>query len=181
MIAACCRDHQMLSFDYRNRADRVGARRVEPHHLVTLRGRWYLIAYDPERADWRTFRADRIERPTPAHGRFMPRDLPAPDPAAYLTRVFAGASYRHTARMTVRLPADAVRAGLFSSIPGEIEDRGAEGCAVRLSAESADLVVQFIAAIAALGAELTLDASPEITDRVRELGRRLTERSSLSS
>ncbi|WP_433178028.1 helix-turn-helix transcriptional regulator [Actinoallomurus sp. CA-150999] len=177
VIAGCRRDHEMLSFDYRNRSDQVGARRVEPHHLVTLQGRWYLIAYDPERADWRTFRVDRMERPTPAHRRFAPRDLPAPDPAAYLARVFAGASYRHTARMTVRLSADAVRAGVFASIPGEVEDRGADGCAIRLSAESADLVVQYVAAIAALGAEFTLDAAPEIAERVRALGRRLEEES----
>ncbi|MCO5996054.1 helix-turn-helix transcriptional regulator [Actinoallomurus rhizosphaericola] len=174
VIAACRRDRRLLSFDYRNRADEAGARRVEPHHLVTLRGRWYLIAWDTGRADWRTFRADRIERPTPAHARFEPRELPVPDPAAYLTRVLAGASYRYTARMTVRLPAGAVRAGLFAAIRGEIEDRGTEGCAIRLSADSADLVVQYIAAIAALGAAFTLDAPPEIADRVRELGRRLT-------
>ncbi|MCO5991508.1 YafY family transcriptional regulator [Actinoallomurus spadix] len=181
VIAACRRDRRLLSFDYRNRADEAAPRRVEPHHLVTLRGRWYLIAYDPERADWRTFRADRIERPVPAHARFEPRELPAPDPAAFLTRGLARATYRHTVRMTVRLPADAVRAGRFFSIPGEIEDRGADGCAIRLSADSADLVVQCIALIAALGAEFTLDASPEIVERVRDLGRRLTRPPTLLS
>jgi predicted DNA-binding transcriptional regulator YafY len=177
VIAGCCRDHETLSFDYRNRAERVDVRRVEPYHLVTLQGRWYLLAHDLDRADWRTFRVDRVEHPTPAHRRFTPRDLPEPDPAAYLARVFAAASYRHSARMTVRLPAETVRAGVFASIPGEVEDRGADGCAIRLSAESADLVVQFVVAIAALGAEFTLDAPREIAERVRELGRRLEEQS----
>lgn len=91
----------------------------------------------------------------------------------YLTRSFAAASYRYTARITVRLPAEAVRARLFGSILGDIDDHGADGCTVRLSADSAELLTQHVAAVAALGAEFTLDAPPEITRRVRDLARRL--------
>ncbi|GAA2440497.1 WYL domain-containing protein [Actinomadura vinacea] len=173
VLASCCRDRRALAFDYRPRAGDATERRVDPHHLVTHQGRWYLIAYDPDRADWRTFRVDRIERPVPRHGRFLPRELPAPDAAAYLTASFAGASYRYTARITVELGADAVRSRLFAHIPGDIEEHGPDACTVRLSADSAELVTQYVAAIAALGAGCALDAPEEITDRLRALRTRL--------
>lgn len=173
VLAACCRDREILAFDYRGRGGELSARRVEPHTLVTFQGFWYLLAYDPGRADWRTFRVDRIERPAPTHARCPPRVLPAPDAATYLTRSFARARYRHTARMRVRLPAESVRAGVFARIPWEVRDEEAGWSAVRLSAESAELVVQYVAAIAALGAEFTLDAPAEVTDRLRTLGHRL--------
>jgi predicted DNA-binding transcriptional regulator YafY len=172
-LASCCRDQEILSFDYRRRGGERSARRVEPHNLVTVQGRWYLLAYDPDRADWRTFRVDRIGRPNPTHRHFTPRDLPAPDAVTYLTRSFATATYRYTAWITVRLPADTVRASLFTQIPGEIDVHGPDECTVRLSTDSAELVTQYIAAIAALGAEFTLNAPEEITHRVRDLGRRL--------
>ncbi|KOG55728.1 transcriptional regulator [Streptomyces griseoflavus] len=65
-------------------------RRVEPHHLVTWGGRWYLVAWDLDRADWRTFRADRIAPRTPTGPRFTPRDLPGGDVAAFVAGRFQG-------------------------------------------------------------------------------------------
>lgn len=174
VIASCCRDHRVLTFDYRGRTGAAGARRVEPHHLVTFQGRWYLVAHDPERAGWRTFRVDRIARPLPAHARFVPRELPAPDPATHLTRSFAAAAYRHTARLEVALGAEAVRSRLFAHVPGQIEPRGPDACTVRLAADAAELVVQYVAAITALGAPVTLArASPEVAARLRDLRDRL--------
>ncbi|MGW5364616.1 helix-turn-helix transcriptional regulator [Actinopolymorpha pittospori] len=173
VLASCCRDREIPSFDYRDRGGQTRARRVEPHSVVTVRGYWYLLAYDPDRGDWRIFRVDRIEEIRPTHRHFTPRELPAPDAATYLTRSFSTAPYRYTAWVSVQLSAKALRAGLFAAVPGSIEERGPDGCAVRLSADSAELVVQYVAAIAALGAEFTLDAPEVINERLRELGRRL--------
>ena len=64
-------------------------RRVEPHHLVTWGERWYLVAWDLDRADWRTFRVDRLAVRTPTGPRFVPRPLPAPDLATYIAQSFA--------------------------------------------------------------------------------------------
>ncbi len=176
VLASCCRDRQVLTFDYLDRAGAGSARRVEPHHLVTVKGRWYLIAYDPDRADWRTFRVDRIAHPRPATGRFLPRPLPAPDPATYLTRSFATAVYRHTARLEVALGADTLRSRLFAHIPCEIEPQGPHACAVRLSAESAELIAQYVAAIMALDASVALvNASEEVETRLHRLRERLPE------
>ncbi|MBA8825946.1 putative DNA-binding transcriptional regulator YafY [Saccharopolyspora lacisalsi] len=176
VLASCCRDREVLAFDYRGRSGEAGARRVEPHSLVTVRGHWYLLAHDPDRSDWRTFRVDRIETPTPTRRSFPPRELPAPDAATYLTRSFASASYRYTVWVTVRLPAEEVRTRLLAPVPGDIDDRGPEECLVRISADSADLVTQYVAATAALDAEITIDAPAEISHRVRHAGRRLGPR-----
>jgi len=175
VLAACCRDAEMIAFDYRDRAGATTPRRVEPHHVVTSAGRWYLIAFDPERADWRTFRVDRLDDLRATGRPFARRTLPAPDAATYLVRSFASATYRHTARLSVALSADAVRAGVFATVPGEIEGRaiedgGPDACTVRLTAESVELVVQFVAAIATLGAPVTMEEmSDEVAAHVREL------------
>lgn len=173
VLASCCRDAEILAFDYRRRDGVAGARRVEPHDLVTIQGHWYLLAHDPDRADWRTFRVDRIDDPRPTYRHFTRRELPDPDAAAHLTRSFAGAEYRYTARLTVGLPAETVRAAIRTSVFGDIDAHGPDECTIRLSAESAELVVQHIATVLALGAEFIIEAPDEITRRLRELGRRL--------
>jgi predicted DNA-binding transcriptional regulator YafY len=171
VVAACCRDAEMLAFDYRDRTGAAAPRRVEPHRVVSNAGRWYLVAFDPDRDDWRTFRLDRMADLRPTRRPFTPRELPAPDAATFLVRSFASATYRHTARLSVGLSADAVRAGVFASIPGEIDEQGDDACTVGLTAESVTLVVQFVAAIATLGAPVTVEEmSEEVGVAVRELG-----------
>lgn len=90
-LAATVRAQEMLRFDYGfPDADVAPPRRVEPHQLVTWRGRWYLVAWDLDRADWRTFRADRI-RPRIPHGpRFQHREVPGGDVATFVIGRFRG-------------------------------------------------------------------------------------------
>jgi predicted DNA-binding transcriptional regulator YafY len=171
-VATCCHDAEILAFDYRGRTDDTSARRVEPHRLVLHAGRWYLVAYDPARADWRTFRVDRMSALRPTRRAFTPRVLPAPDAATFLVRSLARATYRHGARLTVGLPAERVQAGVFATIPGQVDAHAPDACTVALTAESVELVVQFVAAIAALGAPTTMEeASGEVATRVCDLGR----------
>ncbi|EID56519.1 helix-turn-helix transcriptional regulator [Saccharomonospora xinjiangensis] len=176
VLASCCRDREIVTFDYHARDGSRSARRVEPHHLITVRGHWYLLAYDLRRHGWRSFRADRLGCLTPVRHRFVPRALPAPDPATYLRRSFAAAEYAHNARLAVALPADDVRQRVFTTVPGEIEPAGPNACTVRLSAESVDLVAQYVVVIMALDTEVTLvDVSPEVARRLRAVRRKLPE------
>lgn len=175
VLSASSRAQEIVSFDYLDRDSLRSSRRVEPHNLVTVHGLWYLLAYDPDRGDWRTFRVDRIRGPHRTHRPNTPRELPARDAADYLARSFAAATYRYTARMTVRLPGEEVRAGVTGPIPGDIEEHSADRCTVRLSANSPELVTQYVAVIAALGAEFDLEAPDEITERLRRLGQRLID------
>jgi hypothetical protein len=75
-LAGACRDHERLRFDYRSYDGTSAIRSVEPHRLVTWGRKWYLVAWDTDRGDWRTFRVDRVEPRTPTGPRFTPRELP---------------------------------------------------------------------------------------------------------
>ena len=75
-LATACRDAQQLRFDYTTHAGEDERRRVEPHRLVYTGHRWYLLAWDRDRTDWRTFRADRIRPRLPTGPRFTPREPP---------------------------------------------------------------------------------------------------------
>jgi predicted DNA-binding transcriptional regulator YafY len=175
VLAACCRDAEVVAFGYRDRDGTPSPRRVEPHHLVAHGGRWYLVAFDPARDGWRSFRVDRVADLRPTRRTFARRALPEPDPAAWLVRSFAAATYRHTARLAVRASARTVREGVWGSIPGLVEETGPDACTVHLTAESAVLVVQFVAAVVALGVPVAVDGqSDEVAERVRGLGLALT-------
>jgi len=105
VIAAACRDRERLRFEYASRDGATSRRCVEPSGLVNLGRRWYLVAWDCDRAGWRTFRLDRLERPRPAGARFAPRPVPGGDPAAYVAANLAGGTARYTARVVLHAPA----------------------------------------------------------------------------
>lgn len=172
-LAANSRDRVVTDLVYRSRSGSRTERRVEPHHLVLHGGHWYLIAHDIDRADWRTFRVDRMSDPRPTHGRFEPRELPAPDPATFLTRHFARGEYRYTATLTLELSAEEVRRRVYGSLPGSLTPLDDGRCRARLSADTVDLVCQYVAVLLALGARFSLMAPPEVTDRLHALGVRL--------
>lgn len=93
-VSAAVRAREVLRFDYASPGtdDDGPPRRTEPHHLVAARGRWYLVAWDLDRADWRVFRADRLTPRTPTGPRFTRRPLPAGDVRALLAARFTGAT-----------------------------------------------------------------------------------------
>lgn len=115
-LAQTIRDRQSLHFDY---APRDGAhdseprppRYVEPHHLVTSHGRWYLVAWDLDRDDWRLFSVDRVHPRVPLGARFIPRTVPGGDVREFVSARFKGYNINEwPCRGTVRLhlPARAV-------------------------------------------------------------------------
>lgn len=92
-LGAAVHAREVLRFDYDQGAPAevpAPPRRAEPHHLVTWRGRWYLIAWDLDRAAWRTFRVDRITPRIPNGPRFAPREIPGGDLAAFVVARFRG-------------------------------------------------------------------------------------------
>jgi predicted DNA-binding transcriptional regulator YafY len=92
-VGMAVRAQEVLRFDYASPGasdEWVPPRKVEPHHLVTWGGRWYLVGWDLDRKDWRTFRVDRMTPKTPTGPRFTQRELPAPDVATYISSRFHG-------------------------------------------------------------------------------------------
>ncbi|HEX3649834.1 MAG TPA: WYL domain-containing protein, partial [Pseudonocardiaceae bacterium] len=90
-LANACRDHERLRLDYRDHHDTTSRRTVEPHQLVNWGRRWYLVAWDVDRAAWRTFRVDRLTPRVPTGPRFPPREPPGGDVVDYVTRGVASA------------------------------------------------------------------------------------------
>ncbi|WUC78276.1 YafY family transcriptional regulator [Streptomyces sp. NBC_00536] len=162
-LAALCRDGERLRFAYRDHVGASTRRTVEPHRLVCTERRWYLVAWDLERAAWRTFRADRIE-PRPPHGpRFTPRPPPAEDLAAYVSE---GVSQRvYAARAVVRLRVSAEEAArTVGPSDGVLEPLDAHSCLLRTGAVSPDVLVIHLLL---LGCEFEVVEPPELTDRIR--------------
>ena len=169
VIAAACRDGECLRFAYRSR-DGTGSRRVvEPHALVNLGRRWYLVAWDRDREDWRTFRLDRLSRPATAGARFVPRKLPAKDAAAYVEQSIASAPNRFEARVTLRVSAEEL-AGRGSLYGGTINPVDAHTCEYR---GGDDNLAWLALRIAMLGVEFEVHEPPELAQHLRELAGRL--------
>lgn len=97
-ISAAVRAREVFRFDYSNdhstdNSEIAPPRRVEPHHLVTSKRRWYLVAWDLARDDWRIFRADRITPRTPNGPRFTPKEIPGGDVSEYVSARFKGSEH----------------------------------------------------------------------------------------
>ena len=166
-IAAACRERERLRFAYRSREDEETRRHVEPHSLVNLGRRWYLVAWDCEREAWRTFRVDRMERPSPAASRFTPRTVPGKDPAAFVAANLRTAPLRYQARVTVRAPAAELRQRRH--LWGTVEPRGEDTCEYVTSDDSLDWLAM---RIGMLGYEFEVHEPPELVERFEQLAER---------
>ncbi|MEV8448671.1 helix-turn-helix transcriptional regulator [Streptomyces parvus] len=169
-LAAACRDAERLRFVYRTHGGESSRRTAEPHRLVCTERRWYLVAWDLEREDWRTFRADRIT-PTPPHGpRFVPRPPPAEDLAAYVSQGVAVSAYAARAVILLRAPL-AEAAQRISPSAGVLEAVDADTC--RLTTGAPDLTVLVIHVLM-MGIDFEVIEPPELTDLMRDARERLT-------
>ena len=167
VIASTCRDDERLRFDYTARGREQTSRLVEPHRLVSLGRRWYLVAWDVERGDWRTFRVDRLTNPQPTGARFRQRDLPAEDAAAFVRQRQIERPHRYTIEVVVRAPEAAVRNAFGREADVAVLDP--ETCRVVIRS---DYLEWPIASLGWLGAEFEVVGPPEFVDAVRRTGER---------
>lgn len=165
-LARACRDEVEAGFDYPSRGE-VRRRRVEPYRLVASDRRWYLLAYDLDRADWRSFRVDRMTDASARTFRFSPRE--APDAAAYVQEGVASRVYAHQARFLVHAPAETVRAQIPASA-AVVRHRGSGLSEVLSGGERLDAVLMHMLL---LGHEFEVLDPPELGERCRVLARRL--------
>jgi predicted DNA-binding transcriptional regulator YafY len=170
VIAAACRDSECLRFAYQSRDETESRREVEPHSVVNLGRRWYLVAWDRRREDWRTFRIDRLTKPASTGVRFMPRTLPAKDAAAYVNQSITTAHNRFEARVTLHVAAHEIR----SRVPahwGAITPIDGDRCEYR----TGDADLEWLAVrIAMLGVDFEVHEPPELVEHLRSLASRLS-------
>ncbi len=159
-LAQACRDDERLAFDYRTYAGDAMARSVEPHRLVSVGRRFYLVAWDLTRHDWRSFRVDRIGDARTTGVRFRQRDLPGGDAAAFVTSGLRSIPQRHHVSVRVEVEAEAVRRRVGRW--GEVEPLGEREC--RLTMEVDDLGWPMFV-LTGLGAEFTIEGPPELVEQ----------------
>lgn len=173
-IGAAVRAREVLRFDYAapdRPAAEVPPRRAEPHHLLTRGGRWFLVAWDLDRADWRTFRADRIAPRTPNGARFAPREVPGGDVAAFVAGRFrgaeAGGDWPCRGEVVVHAPLGEVAPYAHD---GLVEELGPGRCRLVLGAWS---WAGIAAAVARFDAEVDVVGPPELAAACARVADRL--------
>jgi predicted DNA-binding transcriptional regulator YafY len=166
-VATACRDRQRLRFDYRSHRDAYSVRDTEPHQLVAWGRRWYLVAWDLERDDWRTFRVDRMRPRIPTGPRFAPRELPGGDAAAYVTR---GVARMWPYQATVRLHAGAAsREARMCTTYGRIEPVDERTCLLHFGADTPHALAFLLGA---LEVDFDVQDPPELAEELLRLADR---------
>lgn len=185
--ALACRGEERLRFSYTPKERAAADRHVEPHRLVSLGRRWYLIAWDLDRADWRSFRLDRMAAPAPTGDRFRPREIPGGDPVAWMTERITSRRLRYEVSIVLDIAAQPVRdqVGPWGTVEplterpaaeksaGEISgEPPVERCRLRMSVEDLSWPVMIVGV---MGVPFEVEAPPELRDRVRAIAETLLQ------
>ena len=166
-LATACRDAQQLRFDYTSHAGEDETRRVEPHRLVYTGHRWYLLAWDRDRADWRTFRADRVRPRLPTGPRFLPREPPE-DAARHVIRGTASQAWRYPTRVRLHAPAKAI-ADRITPAGGLLTAVDEHSCVLETGGDS---MLNLVAYLTSLDVAFDVLDPPELRDVLRSLADR---------
>jgi predicted DNA-binding transcriptional regulator YafY len=166
-LATVCRDHERLRFDYTTHEGTEVTRTVEPHRLAHARGRWYLVAYDVDRDDWRTYRVDRLRPRIPTGPRFTPREPPGGDLAAYVAAKLGTATWRHRATVRVFAPADELAKRLPPGI--ELLATDTESCVIAVGSDTPQMLAVYIGL---LDADFEVTGPPELLEHFAVLATR---------
>jgi len=168
-IAGACRDHEGIRFSYQDRAGAPSLRHVEPHRLVFTGYRWYLVAWDAGRVDWRTFRVDRIEGKLKTSTRFQPRKPPEGDFAVFVSKSLAQAPYPHRVRVTLHAPVDEI-AKRIPPAAGVLEAINEHSCLLNAGAHSLEGISFHLSM---LGVDFEVHEPAELLEYMRRLSERL--------
>jgi predicted DNA-binding transcriptional regulator YafY len=167
-MSAAIRAEETLRFDYVDHHQTASCRTVEPHRLVTWGRRWYLVGWDADRDDWRTFRADRMTLRVPNGPRFAHRAPPDGDVAAYLRRTIGYDLWPYRCRVRVHAPAAQVT-GRVDGIVTPIDDHT---CLLELATDSFNLAALVVGL---LDADFDIESPPELAEHLRALSNRFAK------
>jgi predicted DNA-binding transcriptional regulator YafY len=141
-IAGAIRASERLRFDYADHDGRQTRRTAEPQRLVVWGRRWYLLAWDVDRDDWRTFRVDRIKPKTPNGPRFKPRTLTDDEASSFVQRSAGTAMWHYRARIRIHAPVDQVRALLPLAV--DVSADGPDRCIIAAGSDTPHQLALYI-------------------------------------
>ena len=166
LLAQACDNHQRATFVYDTQDGRRSERRVEPHRLVATARRWYLVAFDLDRDDWRTFRVDRVSSVSVSGHTFVPR--PLADPARMVAEGITAAPYKHKAVVAVRAASEDL-ARIVDPYVGVLEGEG-EQTKLEIGFDDLDWVTGYLIG---LGLDFEVIEPLELRKHLSSLGARL--------
>jgi predicted DNA-binding transcriptional regulator YafY len=167
-FARLAREHFTLRFDYSDRRQTASSRRVEPYRIVNSGQRWYLVAWDLDREDWRTFRLDRLREGMSPGPRFTPRELTDAEVEALISRGVPVDARRHQTRIRVHAPA-AELAERFGPWLGTITAIDDTSCMLETGADNLEMLAGYLGL---LGADFSVSEPPELISAVKALATR---------
>ncbi|MGH8927950.1 MAG: helix-turn-helix transcriptional regulator [Acidimicrobiia bacterium] len=170
-VAQACRDHERLRFGYVSYEGEKSERHVEPHQLVSIHQRWYLLAFDRDRDDWRTFRLDRLSAPRATRIGFKPRRIPGGDPAEYVMRSLQNRPMQYQVTAIVHAPAAQI-SGRLRPGEGSVEELDDQRCVLRTQGDYLDGLA-FMLMWLNVGFEV--QQPPELVDYLSGLSLRLAQ------
>jgi predicted DNA-binding transcriptional regulator YafY len=159
-LAQACRDSEPIHFTYRARDAEPTERWVEPHRMVSMGRRWYLVAYDRDRQDWRSFRVDRISEPRTSGHTFRPRELPAPDALSFVQAGIRRIPQRYAVRVVFEADPQEVAAvaGHWATVTGS-----AGRAVLEMNVDTLEWPMFMLANI---HADFTVESPPELAELV---------------
>jgi predicted DNA-binding transcriptional regulator YafY len=166
-IAAAIRGSERLRFTYVDYQGNQTVRMAEPERLVVWSRRWYLLAWDVERTDWRIFRVDRITPKTPSGPRFKPRTLTDDEAASYVQRSVGSATWRYRARIRIHAPADHARALLPLAV--SVSADGPDHCIIEVGSDTPHQLALYIGL---LDVDFEILDPPDLAEAFIRLARR---------
>jgi predicted DNA-binding transcriptional regulator YafY len=166
-LAQACRRSERVSFAYRDAAGKKSTRRVEPYGLVNAERRWYLVAFDLDRDDWRNFRLDRMTAPELKGHRFVRTD--EPDTAAMVLEGLTVAGWKWQAEILLHASLKAARAEVPVTIGSLQSIKG--GTLLRIGADDLDWLARYVSS---LPFDFEVRSPVELQDAIRAHGRRLS-------
>ena len=169
-VSIAVRDQRIVRFDYGDDWTRP-PRRAEPHAVVARQGRWYLVAWDLDKADWRSFRLDRMTPKLPGGGPFKRRQIPTGDAGSFLAARLKGSgdgdAWPCYGELLLELPAAEIAPWLGD---GELEQVSETACRVRAGSWSwAGLLswaLRFDAPFSILGPEAFVESANGLAARI---------------
>jgi predicted DNA-binding transcriptional regulator YafY len=169
LLALACQQGERLRFRYVGGSGQDSRRHVEPYRLVSTGRRWYLVAHDLDKGEWRSFRLDRLRDVLPTGVRSRPAD--PPDAARFVSEGISSGPYRWRARVLLDAPVGVVAAMVPSTV-AVVEAAGERHCVLTSGSDSLDSIALHLAL---LGVPFTPLEPPELRDRCAVLADRLRQ------